>query len=262
MTINRSAHSHLQPVPSAEVLSIRELGKVHYIDGKPFEVLHNVSLDVRQGSFTSIVGPSGCGKSSLLRLITGLDTEYSGSITLEGNPIRGVGPGRGIAFQEHRLFPWLNVEQNVRLALDTSDLSSAERDAAVEEHLGIVGLKGFERAYPSQLSGGMAQRAAIARALVNRPAVLLLDEPLGALDSLTRANLQNELLNIWRQEKVTVIMVTHDVEEAVFLSDKVVVMEARPGRIKAEVPITFPRPRNRTSHAFSQLKEKVFEHLR
>jgi sulfonate transport system ATP-binding protein len=231
------------------------------VDERALPVLRNIALDVAPGEFVSVVGASGCGKSTLLRLIVGLDTDYDGDILLAGTRIEGPGPERGIVFQEHRLFPWLTVEENIALGLDASGAPQHKQDRSIAEHVALVGLSGFEKAYPYQLSGGMAQRAAIARALVNRPEILLLDEPLGALDSLTRAHLQEELLRIWRQEGVTMIMVTHDVEEAVYLSDKVVIMEPRPGRIRSVVDIDLAHPRNRATPHFIALKEQVLKNL-
>lgn len=238
-------------------LAIRGVSKTYRVDDRPLQVLRNIALDIAPGEFVSVVGASGCGKSTLLRLIIGLDTEYDGDILLDGQRIAGPGPERGIVFQEHRLFPWLTVADNIGLGLEARGAGQSEREQAVSENIALVGLAGFEKAYPHQLSGGMAQRAAIARALVNRPEILLLDEPLGALDSLTRAYLQKELLRIWQQEQVTVVMVTHDVEEAVYLSDKVVVMEPRPGRIGAIVPVDIDHPRDRAAPEFIALKERI-----
>ena len=212
------------------------------------QVLDNIQLDIAPGEFISIVGASGCGKSTLLRLILGLDEEYDGRILINGQPIAGTGLERGIVFQDHRLFPWLNVEQNVAVGLKNSPLSSAEKRDTVREHIELVGLQDFIDAYPHQISGGMAQRVAIARGLVNRPSVLLLDEPLGALDALTRARLQGELQNIWAKEKITMILVTHDVDEAVFLGDRVVVMQ---------LDVDLPRPRNRSDSRFIALRDDV-----
>jgi ABC-type nitrate/sulfonate/bicarbonate transport system ATPase subunit len=246
----------------SRLLRIRDVSKYYAVNEQRLSVLRNVTLDIDAGEFVSVVGASGCGKSTLLRLITGLDTDYDGDILLEGRPIDGPGSERGIVFQEHRLFPWLTVEQNVELGLDASDLPGDERRRRVDSNIELVGLTGFAKAHPHQLSGGMAQRAAIARALVGRPEILLLDEPLGALDSLTRSYLQEELLRIWRHQNVTMIMVTHDVEEAVYLSDRVVVMEQRPGRIRSVVSIDLPRARDRASPDFIALKERVLCDLR
>ena len=221
------------------------------------QVLDNIQLDIAPGEFISIVGASGCGKSTLLRLILGLDEEYDGRILINGQPIAGTGLERGIVFQDHRLFPWLNVEQNVAVGLKNSPLSSAEKRDTVREHIELVGLQDFIDAYPHQISGGMAQRVAIARGLVNRPSVLLLDEPLGALDALTRARLQGELQNIWAKEKITMILVTHDVDEAVFLGDRVVVMQPNPGRIRRILDVGLPRPRNRSDSRFIALRDDV-----
>jgi len=221
------------------------------------QVLDNIQLDIAPGEFISIVGASGCGKSTLLRLILGLDEEYDGRILINGKPIAGTGLERGIVFQDHRLFPWLNVEQNVAVGLKNSPLSSAEKRDTVREHIELVGLQDFIDAYPHQISGGMAQRVAIARGLVNRPSVLLLDEPLGALDALTRARLQGELQNIWAKEKITMILVTHDVDEAVFLGARVVVMQPNPGRIRRILDVDLPRPRNRSDSRIIALRDDV-----
>ncbi|HLP39866.1 MAG TPA: ABC transporter ATP-binding protein [Fibrobacteria bacterium] len=226
-------------------------------EGGRLNVLADVSLSIRPGEFVSIVGPSGCGKSTLLRLVIGLEEGYEGNILQGGKRINGTSLDRGIVFQEHRLFPWLTVEQNIGLSLLNSGISKADKARTVKEHIALVGLEGFEKAYPYQLSGGMSQRVAIARALVNRPEVLLLDEPFSALDALTRAHLQQELQRIWEAEGITAILVTHDVEEAVYLADRVVVMEPRPGRIRRVLDVGLPRPRDRQSFAFNILKEEV-----
>lgn len=244
---------------STRGLRIRGVGKTYRIEGRPLPVLQNIHLDIAPGEFVSIVGASGCGKSTLLRLIIGLEADYEGDIALGGEPVEGPSRQRGIVFQDHRLFPWLTVEDNIALGLQ--DLGIAEIRARVAENIELVGLQGFERAYPHQLSGGMAQRAAIARALAMKPDILVLDEPLGALDSLTRVRLQNELFRIWRQSRMTMVMVTHDVEEAVYLSDKIVVMEPRPGRIKTTIPIHLDHPRQRASEAFVKLRQSVYESL-
>lgn len=231
----------------------------HYAQqgGTPLAVLDDISLRMRAGEFVSVLGSSGCGKSTLLRLIAGLDTDYSGEIVVAGDQVRDTSLERGIVFQDHRLFPWLTASQNILAALRNAPLSAREKREAVAEHIGLVGLKGFENSYPHQLSGGMAQRVAIARGLVNRPRVLLLDEPFGALDALTRGRLQNELQRIWEHERITMILVTHDVDEALYLGDRVVTMAPRPGRIKRIVDVALPRPRERNDPRFIRLRDEV-----
>ncbi|WP_441288431.1 ABC transporter ATP-binding protein [Sorangium sp. KYC3313] len=246
---------------SPGVINIRDVSKKYVVKDKPLEVLRGIGLTIHPGEFISIVGTSGCGKSTLLRLLVGLDGDYEGDLLIGGARVEGTSLDRGIVFQEHRLFPWLTIEQNVALGLESSAWTHAEKARAVDEHLELVGLSGFKWAYPHQLSGGMAQRAAIARGLVNRPGILLLDEPFGALDALTRAKLQQELQRIWQEEKITMILVTHDVEEAVFLGDRVVVLEPRPGRIKRVVPVSAPRPRSRTDHEIKALVDEVRGYL-
>lgn len=241
-------------------LDIRGLGKRYastQADGGTLQVLQNIDLHIPSGQFVSIVGASGCGKSTLLRLILGLDAEYEGQILLGGEAISGTGRERGIVFQDHRLFPWLTVAQNIAVGLRNAPFTEGQKRQLVAEHVALVGLEGFERSYPHQISGGMAQRVAIARGLVNRPRVLLLDEPFGALDALTRSRLQGELQHIWQKEKITMLLVTHDVEEAVFLGDQVVVMQPHPGRIRRTVRVDLPHPRNRSDPAFIRLRDDV-----
>ncbi|MFG1433153.1 ABC transporter ATP-binding protein [Xanthobacter sp. V2C-8] len=241
-------------------LKIRDVSKTFAARGRPLvKVLSHVSFDVAPGSFVSIVGPSGCGKSTLLRAIIGLDDDYQGEILLNEARIRGTSLSRGIVFQDHRLLPWLTLEQNIGLSLENSGWGPKEKAETVREHIALVGLTGFEKAYPHELSGGMAQRAAIARGLVVRPEILLLDEPLGALDALTRVHLQEELQRIWEQEGTTMILVTHDVDEAIFLSDRVLVMAAKPGRVVEDLAIDLPRPRDRADVAFVALKRRILE---
>lgn len=242
---------------SAAALEISHLHKQYLVEKKPLKVLEEINLDIRSGEFIAIVGASGCGKSTLLRLILGLEADYQGSIRVNGKPVTGTGLDRGIVFQEHRLFPWLTVEQNIALSLLNSPMAERDKQQAVTKHIAMVGLQGFEKAHPAQLSGGMSQRVAIARALVARPDILLLDEPFGALDALTRAHLQDELQTILIQEGITAIMVTHDVEEAVFLADRVVVMQPHPGRIKRVVAIPLAHPRDRDSQAFTLLRKDI-----
>ncbi|MCB4769792.1 ABC transporter ATP-binding protein [Ancylobacter sp. Lp-2] len=242
-------------------LEIRGVEKHYDVDGRPLKILDHIDIDVAAGEFVSIVGPSGCGKSTILRLVVGLDDDYAGSIRLDGEPIKGTSLDRGIVFQDHRLLPWLTLEQNIGLSLENSRLSAEEKRRTIAEHIALVGLRGFEKVYPYQLSGGMAQRAAIARGLVNRPEILLLDEPLGALDALTRLRLQEELLSIWRIEKTTMILVTHDVDEAIYLSDRVLVMTANPGRIVKEIVVDLPHQRDRGSPTFAAIKRDILREM-
>ncbi|MBJ9977578.1 ABC transporter ATP-binding protein [Pseudomonas sp. S75] len=238
-----------------------DVGKVFHVDGQPFEALRGFDLSIEEGELIAIVGASGCGKSTLLRLLVGLDGDYSGSIHIDGQLVTGIGSERGIVFQEHRLFPWLSVEQNIALGLINDKLSEGDRARKVHEFVQLVGLSGFESAYPHQLSGGMAQRVAIARGLVASPRLLLLDEPFGALDALTRQQLQDELLVIRARSGVTVLLVTHDAEEATYLADRVVVLEPRPGRIKAVVDVDLPHPRLRSAAALHSVRAQVLHHI-
>ena len=233
-------------------ISISGVSK-HFINptGERITALDNVSLEIHSGSFVSLIGPSGCGKSTLLRLISGLIQMDEGELTLDGVPVTAPGADRGFMFQEHTLFPWLSIYDNIAFGLRARGIYKQEKDR-VDEFIEMVGLKGFEHSYPHQLSGGMCQRASLARALVGKPKVLLLDEPLGALDAFTRMNMQDEILRIWKETGMTAIMVTHDVDEAVYLSDKVVVMTPRPGRITGTLDIQLSRPRARSSEDFLQ----------
>lgn len=242
-------------------LTVRSVSKRYVTKGAALEVLRDLDFTVAEGEFVTIVGASGCGKSTLLRLVIGLDANYDGDIRLDGCRVGEPRTDRSIVFQDHRLFPWLTVARNIELGLEATEPDAIKRRRRVAEYVALVGLSGFAEAYPRQLSGGMAQRAAIARALVTEPKVLLLDEPLGALDSLTRAYLQDELLRIRRERDVTVLMVTHDVEEAIYLSDKVIVLEPRPGRICGIVGIDLAHPRDRAGQEFAALKERVLRQL-
>ncbi|OAM51490.1 sulfonate ABC transporter ATP-binding protein [Methylovorus sp. MM2] len=244
---------HAKPV----ALKIESVAKSYALSGSELKVLEAINLDVQSGEFISIVGASGCGKSTLLRLIAGLDIGYEGAIVYQGKRIEGTDLSRGIVFQEHRLFPWLTVEANILLAFASTNVPKAERKERVKAQIELVGLTGFEHAYPHQISGGMSQRVAIARALVLRPQLLLLDEPFAALDALTRLKLQQELERLWEHEGLTTILVTHDVEEAVFLGDRVVVMQSHPGRIKRIVPVRLARPRIRSNPDFQCIKEDL-----
>jgi sulfonate transport system ATP-binding protein len=238
-------------------LRIQGVSKVFQIEDRTVEALQSIDLTVKAGEFVSIVGGSGCGKSTLLRLVAGLETPTVGSLSIGGRAITGTGLDRGMVFQESRLFPWQTVEENIAFGI-TGNLSRTGIHKVVKEHIELVGLSGFEKALPYQLSGGMQQRVSIARALVNRPEILLLDEPFGALDALTRIEMQEEVLRIWRSEGATMILVTHDIDEALFLGDRVVVMSPRPGRIKKILNVDLPRPRDRNDPGFNYLRREIY----
>lgn len=223
--------------------------------------LKDINLDIPSNSFISLIGPSGCGKSTLLRLIAGLIEPSSGKLELDGKQIVKPGYERGFMFQEHNLFPWLTIYDNVAFGLKAREIFN-ENKSSVDEYLELVGLKGFEKYYPHQLSGGMCQRASLARALVGHPSVLLLDEPLGALDAFTRMNIQDEILRIKAEKNMTMIMVTHDVDEAIYLSDKIVVMTPRPGRITSVVDVNLPRPRDRSDYDFLKYHGEILKLLK
>jgi NitT/TauT family transport system ATP-binding protein len=228
--------------------------------GNAVAALDGISLDVEEKEFSVIVGPSGCGKSSLLRLVAGLNEPTSGTISLDGQRITKPGKDRGMVFQSYTLFPWLTVQENVEFGLKVGGMAAEERDRIARQFISEVGLEGFERAYPKQLSGGMMQRVALARALANDPTILLMDEPFGALDSQTRSLMQELLLNIWEHTHKTVLFITHDIDEAILLGDRVYVMTARPGRIKELVEIDIPRPRSvdvLTSEGFIAIKRRI-----
>jgi NitT/TauT family transport system ATP-binding protein len=224
-------------------LSIRGVGKQFEDGDRVITALENVSLDVAENEFTTIVGTTGCGKSTLLMIVAGLEEQSAGEVRVEGKEITGPGRDRGMVFQSYTLFPWLTARDNVEFALSGEDMSSSECRARAREHLALVGLDRFHDAYPAQLSGGMRQRVAIARALCYRPSLLLMDEPFGALDAQTRQLMQELLTRVWEQHRMTVLFVTHDIDEAVFLSDRVIVMTAGPGRVKDDVVIDLERPR-------------------
>jgi len=225
------------------------------------QVLKDIEINVEQGEFAAIVGPSGCGKSTALRMFAGLERPSSGEALAGGHPINGPGPDRMLIFQEHALYPWSTVEANVGLGLELSGVPKSERLKRVNAVLDKVNLSGFNRYYPAQLSGGMKQRAAIARALVMDPDVLLLDEPYGALDALTRLTMQNELLKIWSGSGKTMLLITHDIDEALYLADKIYVMSARPGQIVETIVPGKPRPRNRNSDSFAAHRHRIMELL-
>ncbi|WP_437879569.1 ABC transporter ATP-binding protein [Pseudomonas sp. LRF_L74] len=247
--------------PILPTVRFDKVGKRFPVQDGELLAISEFSLDVKEGESIAILGSSGCGKSTLLRLLIGLDEHFDGQILIDGQPLRGIGSERGIVFQEHRLFPWLSVEQNIDLGLVNEQLSAEERKRRVADFIQLVGLDGFQHAYPHQLSGGMAQRVAIARGLVASPRILLLDEPFGALDALTRQQMQEELLAIRKRAGITSLLVTHDVEEAIFVADRVVVMAPRPGRIKRVVEIDLPHPRDRAGFAFHRLRQELLFEL-
>ena len=220
--------------------------------------LSDITLRVKDGEFLSIVGPSGCGKSTILRLVAGLIVPTTGSLTLNGEAIREPDPKRGMVFQKPTLFPWLTVEQNVAFSLR---MLKKEENGAVDRLIQMIGLSEFRHAYPHQLSGGMAQRVALIRTMINEPDVFLLDEPLGALDAFTRMNMQDELINMWNEKKQIVMMVTHDVVEAIYMGTRILVMAPRPGRVVDDIPIEMDYPRNRTSRQFLTYRKKIMEML-
>ena len=223
--------------------------------------LEGLSLNVNQGEFVCLLGPSGCGKTTVLRIVAGLETRTGGHVIVDGEEVTGAGPNRGVVFQEFALFPWRTVRKNIEFGLEIKNVPSAERQAISSRYIDLVNLEGFENAHPQQLSGGMKQRVGIARALANDPAVLLMDEPFGALDAQTRNLMQKELLRIWSATRKTILFVTHSVDEAVYLADRIVVLTARPGRVKQEIPVRLPRPRDRTSAEFISIRGEVLQVL-
>ena len=227
--------------------------------------LDATDLLVQENDFITILGPSGCGKSTLLRMVAGLDTPTTGSITLDGRPVTQPGADRGMVFQSYTLFPWLTVLQNVCFGLREKGMPVRQQHEIAHAFVGKVGLRGFEQHFPKQLSGGMQQRTALARALANDPRILLMDEPFGALDHQTRELMQELLLGIWEEERKTVLFVTHDIDEAIFMANRVVVMSARPGRIKCDLPVPLPHPRHyamKTTTPFMELKARLTEEIR
>ena len=244
------------------LLEVKSVSKLFNADGKQMEALHDINLDIKENEFICFIGPSGCGKTTLLRVIAGLEEPSSGEIRLEGQTIMGPGPERGMVFQEYSLFPWRTVLDNVAFGLELKGIPKDERYRKARQYLKMVELERFEERYPHELSGGMKQRVAIARALVNEPKALLMDEPFGALDAQTRNLMQSELLRIWEEEKKTVVFVTHSVDEAIYLADRIVIMSARPGKIKDVIKIDLPRPRNRTSPEVNVIRDRILCDLR
>lgn len=240
-------------------VTIRGLSMVFNTQGKTVHVLEDIDLDVRAGEFLCVLGPSGCGKSTLLNIVGGFLQPTSGEVSIDGEVVRGPDRRRIFVFQERGVFPWLTVNANIGFGL--GHLSRAERRSQIEHYINLVGLRGFEDSYPHELSGGMKQRVEVARALAVNPDVLYLDEPFGALDSITRLTMRAELLRIWEAEKKTVIFVTHDIEESIQLADRVMIMSARPARMRRIVPIDVPRPRDLSSPRYIELRDLVFDEL-
>lgn len=233
--------------------------------GQSTQALLPVDFQVQENDFVTILGPSGCGKSTMLRIVAGLDFPTTGRVLLDGQPVDGPGADRGMVFQSYTLFPWLTIEQNIRFGLRERGMPEAQQKERAAYFIAKVGLRGFEQHYPKQLSGGMQQRTAIARALANDPKILLMDEPFGALDNQTRVLMQELLLGIWEAERKTVLFVTHDIDEAIFMANRVAVFSARPGRIKSEIAVDLPHPRHytlKTSPEFMDLKARLTEEIR
>ena len=240
---------------------VENVSRVYKSEGnEDITALENINLKIQSGKFISFIGASGCGKSTLLRLIAGLDKPDSGSLYIDGEEIQGPDYLRGLVFQNPNLFPWLTVKGNVSAGLKARNIG-AKNSSEIDHYIKLIGLEGFEKSYPHQLSGGMAQRVALARVLVNSPKVILMDEPFGALDAFTKMNMQDEILKIWQERKTTMIMVTHDIDEAIYLSDQIVVMTPRPGRIQKIFNVEISRPRRRSDPDFFKLRSKILETL-
>jgi NitT/TauT family transport system ATP-binding protein len=230
-------------------------------DGSILTVLDNLNFEVKDKEFVCILGSSGCGKTTLLRLIAGLDTAKSGEIVLDGQEIHGTSPKVGFVFQEYSLFPWRTVIDNIAFGLEMKGMGKEERYRIADRYLGLVNLSQFRNSYPSELSGGMRQRVAVTRALALDPVLLLMDEPFGALDAQTRNTLQQELLQIWEKTRKTIVFITHSVDEAVFMADRIIVLTPRPGRLCRIFPVALPRPRDRTSVDFARVRRDVLDQI-
>ena len=255
MVAHAAAQVVAYPTAGAE-LDIEHVSHAFDIDGVALPVLEDVSLSIQPGEFVALLGPSGCGKSTLLRLVAGLETPRSGVLREDDIRIKGPHPSRVVVFQDPTLFPWRSVWDNVALGLEAQGILKSQRqrvDAAID----LVGLSGFRNAYPHQLSGGMAQRVALARALVNDPKILVLDEPLGKLDSLTRITMQAEIVSLWQRKRFTTLLVTHDAEEALFLANRVIVLSDRPARVKADIVVDRPYPRHRGDPYLADLRKQI-----
>lgn len=238
-------------------VTIRHLSKSYRLNGAPLPVLRDIDFNIRSGETLAIVGASGSGKTTLLRVLAGLEDPDAGEVLIDGKATRGVGTERAVIFQEPRLLPWLTVLDNVGFGLETRGLSRAEARGRARRYVQLVGLQQFENAYPRQLSGGMAQRVGIARALAVQPEILLLDEPLGALDAMTKISMQQELARIWRDEDVTTVLVTHDLEEAIYLADRILILPREKGSEPRLIEIDLPRPRDRSALQFVRHREQL-----
>jgi ABC-type nitrate/sulfonate/bicarbonate transport system ATPase subunit len=253
-----AARAAASPIVEPKVV-IRGVSRTFARKSDQLEVLRNIDLTLAAGEFVCLLGPSGCGKSTLLNIIGGFDHPTSGSVTIDGQPVTGPDPRRGFVFQEYGVFPWATVWDNVALGLRKRPKDEVHR--IVARYIELVGLTGFEKVYPAELSGGMKQRVAVARTLAVSPDVIFMDEPLGALDSLTRLQMRSELLRIWQQEKMTILFVTHDVDESLQLADRIAVMSARPGTITEIVPVNMPHPRDIGSAEYGELKNRLYSLL-
>ncbi len=247
--------------PSIPIVEIRNVSKVFSLQGQAIHALKDANLSIRKGEFITLIGASGCGKSTLLRIIAGFEQPTSGEALMWGKPITEPGPQRGMVFQDYALFPWLSVRDNIAFGPTSRGVPKGEARDTVERFVDMVGLRKFADAYPHQLSGGMRQRVAIARVLANDAEIVLMDEPFGALDAMTRERLQEELLDIWAKTNLTVVFVTHAIEEAILLADRVVVMSPGPGRIESEHGITLPRPRDIASPEFNEVRRDMSARL-
>ena len=226
------------------ILEVKHLGKDYKTAKGAVTALHDVSFKTHRREFVCVIGPSGCGKSTLIRILAGLETHTSGEVLLDGKPVTGPGRDRGMVFQGYTLFPWLTVRKNVMFGLEMNNISAVEAGREADLWLELIGLEKFANAYPHELSGGMKQRVAIARALVNQPRILLMDEPFGALDAQSRVKMQTHLLEIWRNIDITVLFITHDLDEAIFLADRILVLKAHPGEVQELIEVPVPRPRS------------------
>ena len=254
-----SAEAVVTAAGTTRKLRIQHLGKVFERDGESVAALEDINLDVTEGEFICIVGPSGCGKSTLLNVLAGFLPSTSGSVTIDGEAVSGPDPRRIMVFQERGVFPWLTVEGNIGFGL--SKLTRAQREERIAHYVQTVRLQGFENTYPSDLSGGMKQRLQVARALAVNPDILYLDEPFGALDSITRVIMRGELLRIWQTERRTILFVTHDIDEAVQMADRVVVLSSRPAKIKDILTIDIPHPRNISSPRYLELRDELLKQI-